>query len=83
MNSSPKQQRSHFTAEERESWVSRFRSSGLTQPEFAREHGLKLGTLQRWLYGRGAHAAPMRKPPAGDRDCFICKFRRSDIPDLE
>ena len=67
MNSSPKQQRPHFTTEERESWVSRFRSSGLTQPEFAREHALKLGTLQRWLYGRGAHAAPMRKPPAEDR----------------
>ena len=70
MNSSTKQQRPHFTAEERESWVWRFRSSGLTQPEFAREHGLKLGTLQRWLYGRGAQAATQRKPrvPApGDR----------------
>jgi transposase-like protein len=70
MNSPTKQRRPHFTAEERETWVSRFRSSGLTQPEFAREHGLKLGTLQRWLYGRDAHAAPKRKPPVpgpGDR----------------
>jgi hypothetical protein len=52
------------TPEERRQWISRFRASGLTQPEFAREHGLKLGTLQRWLYGRGAHAVPMRKPSA-------------------
>ena len=59
-----------FTGDERADWVSRFRSSGLTQPEFAREHGLKLGTLQRWLYGRGAPAARKRKPPVpapGDR----------------
>src|SRR5579875_731194 len=64
MNPSTKEQRRHFTAEERENWVLRFRSSGLTQPQFAREHDLKLGTLQRWLYGRGAHAAPMGKPSA-------------------
>ena len=63
-NSVRKQRRPHFTAEERENWVSRFRSSGMTQPQFAREHDLKLGTLQRWLYGRGAHAEPMRKPSA-------------------
>ena len=59
-----------FTGDERADWVSRFRSSGLSQPEFAREHGLKLGTLQRWLYGRGAPAARKRKPPVpapGDR----------------
>ena len=57
-----KQGRRTFTDDERADWVSRFRSSGLTQPEFAREHGLKLGTLQRWLYGRGAPAARKRKP---------------------
>jgi len=65
-----KQGRRTFTDDERADWVLRFRSSGLTQPEFAREHGLKLGTLQRWLYGRGAQAATQRKPlvPApGDR----------------
>ena len=63
MNSTTKQRRPHFTAEERESWISRFRSSGLTQPQFARAHDLKLGTLQRWLYGRDAHSTPKRKPP--------------------
>ena len=70
MNSPAKQRRTLFTAEERETWVSRFRSSGLTQPQFAREHGLKLGTLQRWLYGRGARPVPKRKEPVsapGDR----------------
>ena len=58
-----KQGRRTFTGDERADWVSRVRSSGLTQAEFAREHGLKLGTLQRWLYGRGAPAARKRKPP--------------------
>jgi transposase-like protein len=70
MYSPTKQRRPHFTTEERETWVSRFRSSGLTQPEFAREHGLKLGTLQRWLYGRGVHAGRKRKvrvPAPADR----------------
>src|SRR5579875_1179960 len=44
-------------------WVTRFRSSGLTQAQFAEQNGLKLKTLQRWLYGRGAYAATKRKPP--------------------
>jgi hypothetical protein len=70
MNSSTKQGRPHFTAEERESWVSRFRSSGLSQVRFVEQNGLKLKTLQRWLYRRGAQAAMKRKPPVaahGDR----------------
>ena len=62
MNSSTKQQRPHFTVEERESWISRFRSSGLAQARFAEQNGLKLKTLQRWLYRRGAHAATKRRP---------------------
>lgn len=53
-----------FTPEERSQWVSRFRSSGLPQAQFARRHGLKLTTLQKWLYGRGSRPAPMRKPSA-------------------
>jgi hypothetical protein len=70
MNSSIKQGRTHFTAEDRERWISRFRSSGLPQARFAEQNGLKLKTLQRWLYRRGAHAARKRKPPvpvSGDR----------------
>ena len=62
MNSTTKQGRPHFTAEERESWISRFRPS-LPQARFAEQNGLKLKTLQRWLYGRGARPAPKGKPP--------------------
>ncbi len=58
-----KRGRRTFTGEERAEWVSRFRSSGLTQPQFAQAHGLKLGTLQRWLYGRGLIPAVKRKLP--------------------
>jgi transposase-like protein len=70
MNPSTKQQRRHFTAEERESWISRFRASGVSQARFAEQNGLKLKTLQRWLYRHGAHAAMKRKRPVpaqGDR----------------
>lgn len=68
MNASTKQGRRHFTAEEREGWISRFRSSSLSQRRFAEQNGLKVKTLQRWLYRRGALAAPWRKPSApGDR----------------
>jgi hypothetical protein len=70
MNSSTKQRRPHSTAEEREGWISRFQSSGLSQARFAEQNELKLKTLQRWLYTSGAHAAMRRKPPIptpGDR----------------
>jgi hypothetical protein len=40
-----------FTPDERAQWVSRYRSSGLTQAQFAQQHGLKLSTLQWWIYG--------------------------------
>lgn len=70
MNSSTKQRRPRFTGEERESWISSFRSSGLPQARFAEQNGLKLTTLQKWLYGRGSQPTPKRKPPIpaqGDR----------------
>jgi hypothetical protein len=41
-----------FTPEERAEWVSRYRSSGQTQARFAQQHGLKLTTLQWWIYGQ-------------------------------
>ena len=37
---------------ERARVISRFRSSGVSQREFAEEQGLKLTTLQSWLYGK-------------------------------
>ena len=51
--SESKPRRPAFTPEERAQWVSRYRSSGQTQTQFAQQHGFKLSTLQRWIYGRG------------------------------
>jgi transposase-like protein len=44
--------RPSLTPEERAEWVSRYRSSGQTQAQFAKQHGLKLSTLQWWIYGQ-------------------------------
>ena len=49
--SESKSHRPTFTPNERAQWVSRYRSSGLTQAQFAQQHGLKLTTLQWWIYG--------------------------------
>ena len=42
--------RRSYSAPERQRFVELCRQSGLTQAQFARERGLRLGTLQRWLY---------------------------------
>jgi hypothetical protein len=47
-----------ITPEERAEWVSRYRSSGLTQVQFAQQHGLKLTTLQWWIYGQRRKQQP-------------------------
>lgn len=44
--------RRRFTAEERAHFVALYRQSGLRQGAFARQHGIKLGTLQQWLCRR-------------------------------
>ena len=44
-----KQKRRRFTKQERVNWLTRYRSSGLSQREFAAKHRLKLGTVVRWL----------------------------------
>ena len=41
--------RRRFTADERANFVALYRQSDLTQSAFARQHGIKLGTLQQWL----------------------------------
>jgi transposase-like protein len=41
--------RRRFTADERAKFVALCRQSDLTQSAFARQHGIKLGTLQQWL----------------------------------
>ena len=41
--------RRHYTREQREDFVVRFRSSGLSLSEFARRNNLKLPTLYQWI----------------------------------
>ena len=41
--------RRRFTADERANFVALYRQGGLRQRAFARQHGIKLGTLQQWL----------------------------------
>jgi hypothetical protein len=38
---------------ERAEWITRYRSSGLRPAQFAERHGLKLGTLRRWMQEEG------------------------------
>ena len=44
--------------EEIEKIVADYERSGLTQDEYARQHGLKVGTLRHWIYHRLRAAAP-------------------------
>lgn len=53
-----KPDRPSLTPEERAEWVSRYRSSGQTQAQFAQRHGLKLTTLQGWIYGQRRKQRP-------------------------
>jgi hypothetical protein len=39
-------------------WVERYRSSGLTQRDFAQTHRLKLSRLRYWLYHRPGSGSP-------------------------
>jgi transposase-like protein len=45
----PTPRRLRSNAAERAHWTRQYRQSGLTQREFARQHGLRLSTLQRWV----------------------------------
>jgi len=45
--------------------VTKYQSSRLTQREFARQHGVKLGTFQQWIYRpRFPQRIVRRKKPA-------------------
>jgi transposase-like protein len=44
--------------EEIEKIVADYERSGLTQEEYARQHGLKVGTLRYWIYHRLRAVAP-------------------------
>ena len=59
--STQRQRRS--TPEERAEWVSRYRSSGLSQRRFAQEHNLALSTLRQWLYHNKRKRSPRFAPP--------------------
>lgn len=43
------QHRTRVSAEARAQWVSQYVSSQLPASKFAEQHGLKVGTLQRWI----------------------------------
>ena len=43
------QRHPRVNGEERAQWVSQYRSSELPARQFAQEHGLNVGTLQRWI----------------------------------
>ena len=53
MNTATPPKRRRASAEERSRVVCLFRESGLTQAQFAQQHGIKLHTLQRWIYRPG------------------------------
>ena len=57
--------RPRSTQQEREELVAKYQASGLTQREFAQQHGVKLGTFQQWVY-RPRTPVPIarRKKPA-------------------
>jgi transposase-like protein len=43
------QRHPRVSAQERAQWVSQYGSSQLPASKFAEQHGLKVGTLQRWI----------------------------------
>lgn len=62
--------RPNSTLAERARWVRRFEHSGLSQPAFAKRHGINLFTLRKWLEGQRPAPSlkkktfPRRKIPA-------------------
>jgi hypothetical protein len=49
MKQPPKPPPPTCSSEDRGQWISRYPSSGLTQVQFAQQHGVKLKTLRGWL----------------------------------
>jgi transposase-like protein len=48
--------KARFSAAERARLLTLYRQSGLTQKDFAEQHGLKLTALRQWLYRPGKQA---------------------------
>ena len=64
-NHSLPSRRPHSTPQLREELVAKYQASDLTQREFAQQHGVKLGTFQRWIYRpRLSHPIASTKKPA-------------------
>lgn len=66
--------RANSSLQERQQWVEQLRRSGLTQAAFARQNGLKLTTLQSWIYQRPV------KPPKSQAPAGWCEVPRTAWP---
>ena len=64
--------------EQRRQWVERFQQSGQTQEAFVRQHGIKLSTLQYWLYRKPKEPA-INKAPAGWREVRLPSMVASGV----
>jgi transposase-like protein len=58
------QRRPRASPEERAQWLAKYHSSQLSARQFAQEHGLNDGTLQRWIREEGQHNKSKSKAPA-------------------
>jgi transposase-like protein len=57
------QRRPRVSAEERAQWVSQYGSSQLPASKFAEQHGLRIGTLQRWIREERQRGGSQREAP--------------------
>ena len=55
---------------ERAEWIARYRSSGLRAPQFAEQHGLKLGTLRNWIQ-KEAHESSLGRETTGFQELLL------------
>ena len=51
-----------LTPQKRSRLVAQYRASGLTQSQFAQQHGLKLSTLRQWIYRPEGQRSPLGTP---------------------
>ena len=57
------QRRLRASAEERMQGIAQYRSSQLSAAQFAQQHGLKVGTLQRWMREERQHRKAATETP--------------------
>ena len=55
---------------ERAEWIARYRSSGLRPPQFAEQHGLKLGTLRNWIQ-KETHESSLGRETTGFQELLL------------